>query len=174
MSALGEHIPSQAKVCITTVTIFILYQIMTKTFERQLLCPLSITPKTHPKADLESNFCRNPDGDSGGPWCYTTDLNKRWENCEIPSCTGTTRISPVTQTTSVLGLRSISIRSDTNPKQLELKYIQMHRIMTEVRNSGRCRYTGDQTCKRLHRTTTTKLVYSKHLDCALYGGWQKM
>lgn len=49
----------------------------------------SITPKTHPKADLESNYCRNPDGDKGGPWCYTTDLEKRWEHCDIQDCTGT-------------------------------------------------------------------------------------
>ncbi|KAM9435218.1 plasminogen [Clarias gariepinus] len=46
----------------------------------------NITPKTHPKADLESNYCRNPDGDKNGPWCYTMDLNNRWENCDIPSC----------------------------------------------------------------------------------------
>uniref|UniRef100_A0A671N1R0 Plasminogen n=1 Tax=Sinocyclocheilus anshuiensis TaxID=1608454 RepID=A0A671N1R0_9TELE len=47
----------------------------------------NITPKTHPKADLESNFCRNPDGDKGGPWCYTTDPEKRWEHCDIQDCT---------------------------------------------------------------------------------------
>ncbi|KAI5615090.1 plasminogen precursor [Silurus asotus] len=41
----------------------------------------------HPKADLESNYCRNPEGDSNGPWCYTVDVNKRWEYCDIPSCT---------------------------------------------------------------------------------------
>uniref|UniRef100_A0A8C1G877 Plasminogen n=1 Tax=Cyprinus carpio TaxID=7962 RepID=A0A8C1G877_CYPCA len=52
----------------------------------------NITPKTHPKADLESNFCRNPEGDKGGPWCYTTDQEKRWdpsirwESCSIPRC----------------------------------------------------------------------------------------
>ena len=48
----------------------------------------SMTPQTHPRADLESNFCRNPDSDSGGPWCYTTDLSTRWEHCDVPSCTG--------------------------------------------------------------------------------------
>ncbi|XP_061900799.1 plasminogen [Entelurus aequoreus] len=47
----------------------------------------NITPESHPLADLESNFCRNPDGDSGGPWCYTTDANTRWEHCGVPSCT---------------------------------------------------------------------------------------
>ncbi|KAG9347515.1 hypothetical protein JZ751_005083 [Albula glossodonta] len=44
------------------------------------------TPETNPKADLESNFCRNPDGDSLGPWCYTTDLSIRWEHCNIQDC----------------------------------------------------------------------------------------
>ncbi|KAG7219107.1 hypothetical protein INR49_019315, partial [Caranx melampygus] len=47
----------------------------------------NMTPQTHPRADLESNFCRNPDGDSGGPWCYTTDPTTRWEHCNVPSCT---------------------------------------------------------------------------------------
>uniref|UniRef100_A0A671V2D1 Plasminogen n=1 Tax=Sparus aurata TaxID=8175 RepID=A0A671V2D1_SPAAU len=47
----------------------------------------NMTPVTHPRADLESNFCRNPDGDNGGPWCYTTDPNTRWEHCNVPSCT---------------------------------------------------------------------------------------
>ncbi|KAM7064043.1 hepatocyte growth factor-like protein isoform 4-T4 [Molossus nigricans] len=35
---------------------------------------------------LEENFCRNPDGDSRGPWCYTTDPNVRFQSCGIKSC----------------------------------------------------------------------------------------
>ncbi|CAB1340302.1 unnamed protein product [Coregonus sp. 'balchen'] len=46
----------------------------------------NITPLTHPKADLESNFCRNPDGDSKGPWCYTRDPETRWETCNVQDC----------------------------------------------------------------------------------------
>ncbi|XP_058470240.1 plasminogen [Solea solea] len=46
----------------------------------------NFTPQSHPKADLDSNFCRNPDGDGGGPWCYTTDSSTRWEHCNVPSC----------------------------------------------------------------------------------------
>ena len=34
------------------------------------------------------NYCRNPDGSSRGPWCYTTDKGKRWEYCNIPKCHG--------------------------------------------------------------------------------------
>ena len=29
---------------------------------------------------------RNPDAEPGGPWCYTTDRNVRWEYCDIPRC----------------------------------------------------------------------------------------
>uniref|UniRef100_A0A3Q3ILE0 Kringle domain-containing protein n=1 Tax=Monopterus albus TaxID=43700 RepID=A0A3Q3ILE0_MONAL len=39
------------------------------------------------KKTFNSNFCRNPDADSGGPWCYTTDPDTRWEHCGVPSCT---------------------------------------------------------------------------------------
>ena len=38
------------------------------------------------RLENESNFCRNPDGESK-PWCYTTDPDKRYEFCDIPLCT---------------------------------------------------------------------------------------
>ena len=40
----------------------------------------------YPNSDLTSNYCRNPDGEPNGPWCYTTDSKKRWEYCGIPKC----------------------------------------------------------------------------------------
>merc|ERR1712107_238674 len=33
---------------------------------------------------LEGNYCRTDD--HTGPWCYTTDPNKRWEDCLVPIC----------------------------------------------------------------------------------------
>ena len=34
-----------------------------------------------------SNFCRNPDNkEHNGPWCYTTDVNVRWQHCDVPLC----------------------------------------------------------------------------------------
>merc|ERR1712179_159006 len=45
----------------------------------------STTPHNHRFTSLENNYCRNPDGEPG-PWCYTTDANKRWELCPIPTC----------------------------------------------------------------------------------------
>ncbi|XP_030302722.1 plasminogen isoform X6 [Calypte anna] len=44
------------------------------------------TPVTHPRAGLDKNYCRNPDGDINGVWCFTTDPEKKWEYCEIPRC----------------------------------------------------------------------------------------
>ncbi|XP_060097812.1 plasminogen isoform X2 [Heteronotia binoei] len=44
------------------------------------------TPRTHPNSGLERNYCRNPDGDINGPWCYTTDPKKAWDYCDITNC----------------------------------------------------------------------------------------
>ncbi|XP_070848307.1 hepatocyte growth factor-like [Chaetodon trifascialis] len=43
-------------------------------------------PDRYPRKDLRENFCRNPNNDPGGPWCYTTDPNVRAEECGIPQC----------------------------------------------------------------------------------------
>ena len=32
------------------------------------------------------NFCRNPDRSKTGPWCYTTDPNKKWDDCSVTTC----------------------------------------------------------------------------------------
>jgi len=48
----------------------------------------SRTPEKYPDEDLEKNYCRNPDGEPGGPWCYTMSKRKRWGYCKIPMCPG--------------------------------------------------------------------------------------
>ncbi|XP_003781330.1 prothrombin [Otolemur garnettii] len=45
-----------------------------------------VNSTSHPGADLQENFCRNPDGSTTGPWCYTTDPTVRREECSIPVC----------------------------------------------------------------------------------------
>merc|ERR1711974_216881 len=47
----------------------------------------STTPHNHKQTStsLLKNYCRNPDGHTG-PWCYTTDPKKRWEDCPVSKC----------------------------------------------------------------------------------------
>ena len=41
-------------------------------------------PKDNPS--LENNYCRNPDQEPDGPWCYTTTPGKRWDYCDVKLC----------------------------------------------------------------------------------------
>ncbi|XP_068109019.1 hepatocyte growth factor-like protein isoform X2 [Hyperolius riggenbachi] len=42
--------------------------------------------------DLEENYCRNPDGDSHGPWCFTKEPSTPFDYCSIKPCNGGTPI----------------------------------------------------------------------------------
>ena len=46
---------------------------------------------THPHLG-EHNYCRNPDRDVSGVWCYTTDPDKKWEYCSVPLCVITLKV----------------------------------------------------------------------------------
>jgi len=46
----------------------------------------SRTRKNYPDSNLIENYCRNPDNEQGGAWCYTTDPDVRWEYCGVPVC----------------------------------------------------------------------------------------
>ena len=68
------------------------------------------------------NYCRNPDGKSGGPWCHTTDPNRDWDYCAVPLCNGkckyiSTLLSHITETTEIThdGLKCMMI----NVRQFE-------------------------------------------------------
>ncbi|XP_034632126.1 hepatocyte growth factor-like protein isoform X5 [Trachemys scripta elegans] len=47
-----------------------------------------ISPAMFPAMRLEENYCRNPDNDSHGPWCYTMDPSTQFDYCAIKSCAG--------------------------------------------------------------------------------------
>ncbi|CAB9505089.1 Tissue-type plasminogen activator [Seminavis robusta] len=42
---------------------------------------LNVNPTNNPKAGLERNYCRNPDLEMGGPWCYVPGAS--WEYCDV-------------------------------------------------------------------------------------------
>eukprot|EP00112_Aurelia_sp_Birch-Aquarium-sp1_P011906 Seg250.3 transcript_id=Seg250.3/GoldUCD/mRNA.D3Y31 product=Plasminogen protein_id=Seg250.3/GoldUCD/D3Y31 len=44
------------------------------------------TPDANPHRGLEGNYCRNPDAEPEGPWCYITNPEYRWDYCIVPFC----------------------------------------------------------------------------------------
>ena len=51
---------------------------------------LNLWNKFHPaknsEHDLVENYCRNPDGDVRGPWCFVSLEPKKFQYCTIPQC----------------------------------------------------------------------------------------
>lgn len=55
--------------------------------------------------ELEGNFCRNPDKDKHGPWCYTNSSLIPWDYCTVKRCESLTHIyNPFTLTLKTISL----------------------------------------------------------------------
>lgn len=39
-----------------------------------------------PPMPVSFQYCRNPDGDVNGPWCYTMNPRKLYDYCDVPLC----------------------------------------------------------------------------------------
>merc|ERR1712003_229437 len=47
----------------------------------------SRTEANYPDEGLgDHNYCRNPDNEEGGAWCYTTNPHQRWDYCHVKTC----------------------------------------------------------------------------------------
>ena len=50
----------------------------------------SVLDGSFPDETLEdaANYCRSPDNDKDGPWCYLFVEGAIWEHCDVPQCNG--------------------------------------------------------------------------------------
>ncbi|XP_038595897.1 hepatocyte growth factor-like protein isoform X3 [Tachyglossus aculeatus] len=77
------------------------------------------SPTTAPLAHLEGNFCRNPDGDSHGPWCYTTDPNTPFDYCALKTCDSNRKPS-ILETTDQVLFEKCGKRDDRRQEKLRV------------------------------------------------------
>jgi len=79
----------------------------------------SRTAANYPDKGLGNHsYCRNPDGEPRGAWCYTTDPNKRWSLCDVPSCTPPTTTTTTTTTSTTTTTTGTTVASTTTSTQL--------------------------------------------------------
>ncbi|KAK1887745.1 Hepatocyte growth factor [Dissostichus eleginoides] len=52
-------------------------------------------------AGLEGNYCRNPDKDKHGPWCYTNNSAIPWDYCNVKPCDASQNTIPLGELSSV-------------------------------------------------------------------------
>uniref|UniRef100_A0A8D3D128 Hepatocyte growth factor n=1 Tax=Scophthalmus maximus TaxID=52904 RepID=A0A8D3D128_SCOMX len=52
-------------------------------------------------AGLEGNYCRNPDKDKHGPWCYTNNSAIPWDYCTVKPCDASQNTIPLGELSSV-------------------------------------------------------------------------
>ena len=56
----------------------------------------SFQPEKYRTMRLKRNYCRNPDNEPEGPWCYTASKKLRWDYCDVPMCSGNFILLPLT------------------------------------------------------------------------------
>ena len=67
-------------------------------------------------AKINHNYCRNPNNDPNGPWCYTTNPFVRWDYCHLPTCQAGTDCVTSTTTTTTTTTGSISTKNKSSTK----------------------------------------------------------
>eukprot|EP00112_Aurelia_sp_Birch-Aquarium-sp1_P023312 Seg69.3 transcript_id=Seg69.3/GoldUCD/mRNA.D3Y31 product=Plasminogen protein_id=Seg69.3/GoldUCD/D3Y31 len=116
----------------------------------------SITPSNHPSSGLTNNYCRNPDNEASGPWCYTTG-SKRYDFCNIPTCSAIEHK-----------------RTACEPKMMEIAcpgntHINIEYAMYGRLSSGTCHYwlvgLASKTCRAKNSLWKVKNLCDRRKIC---------
>ncbi|CAG0880043.1 unnamed protein product [Cyprideis torosa] len=91
------------------------------------------------------NYCRNPDGDPKGPWCYTTDGETKIDYCEVPFCPEANRTKPTVEEPSLQDLHQDNSVSEFNLQCIPGEHGNLYLGFKNVTVSGRsCRPWNDE------------------------------
>merc|ERR1711990_1228568 len=111
-------------------------------------------PSKQPDADLDSNYCRNPDEDVMGPWCFISLSPRKFQYCRIPLCTNA---NPFLSRLKMVAPESQTIKSSQKyrrPKQTTRKYIPITRRKTTTKTITTTSTTTSTSTTTTSTTTT--------------------
>lgn len=77
----------------------------------------------------DHNYCRNPDSENEGPWCYTTTTTKRWDWCDVPQCSQADNRLSMGDPQALQGLRftGVDIPQGATVTSAHLRFTAFHR-----------------------------------------------
>lgn len=95
-------------------------------------------PKNENGDDGNHNYCRNPDDDVNGEWCYTTHPNVRYDYCDIPKCSDLT-FDAEKLPNSIENMKLVIPEDEITDEQ------EINQVRTEIDVSPECLPRSDPT-----------------------------
>nr|CAB3263507.1 low-density lipoprotein receptor-related protein 6-like [Phallusia mammillata] len=89
-------------------------------------------PKQTPSDGSHHNYCRNPDGDLKGTWCYTMDPTKRWEYCKIKKCPDDSVVIWTNHDSKNGGAHILSVKADPEIVKLQTDTVGIFNVSVLV------------------------------------------
>ncbi|XP_052238671.1 plasminogen-like [Dreissena polymorpha] len=135
---------------------------------------------------LADNFCRDPDDSRGAPWCFTEDLDRTWEYCDVTECgsipvfngfcgyvpTPEESVTEVTETVEE-EVGTTTATTDTCSNDIEFKIVKEHKINGKAFKSLQLRSIVECSSKCAQESLCRGFSFSS-LDgvCLLHDSYQ--